>query len=543
MAEDLAQEGDREAARTRAFRLIQNIQAAMPTAAAELEALFRLADERGWPEVVRAGLYGRAVHAWFRRDGGVRAAVDALIERSTADDDPVMLALGLAMRSDPGFSGIEPGPTATSAAAASAAAAAEADLARAVVLLEQAGDGPLERMSGHTACGIALAGRWLFELADEQYAAALAIGAARPAGSTDFLVGSVMFNRAELQLAWASLLYQLGDRSAVAERWHTWRAAGIAATSLALPEAWQTELAAHGLLLAALAGRDTGAEAHQRLERLRARQEGASRAAGHLQLAAALGDAAAGLPGATEAAEEAARAIDPAVSPQVHDLALHLAAELEARGGGGAGLRYGRRQLSQHWSSRLGSLGAMQARIHAERLAAEREILSRHARLDDLTGVGNRRALEQYLADIERLGIATVALILLDVNSFKEVNDRHGHLAGDAVLVRIGRVLERSIRPSDLAVRLGGDEFAVVLAHADLEAAFGRAAALLEQIDGQSFEDVSPNLAIGLSAGVAAGPPRCMTELRAQADVALYRAKAGEGRHVLRSRVARAPES
>lgn len=534
MAADLAREGDREAARTRAFRLTQNIQAAIPTAAVELEALTRLADERGWPEVARVGLYGRAIHAWFRRDGGVGAAVDALIERSTADGDPVMLALGLAMRSDPGFSGFEREPA--------AAAGAETDLARAVVLLEQARDTPLERLSGHNACGIALAGRWLFELADEQYAAALAIGAAEPAGSVDFLLGPVMFNRAELQLAWASVLYQLGDGAGVAERWRAWRAAGIAAAACVLPEAWQTELAAHGLLLAAIAGQGDGGEARQRLERLRARRQGASRAACHLQLAAALGDAAAGRPGAAQAAEEAARAIDPAVSPQVHDLALHLAAELEARDAGGAGLRYGRRQLSQHWSSRIGSLGAMQARIQAERLAAEREILSRHARLDDLTGVGNRRALEQYLADVERLGVATVALILLDVNSFKEVNDRHGHLAGDAVLVRIGRVLERSIRPSDLAVRLGGDEFAVVLAHADLEAAFGRAAALLEQIDGQSFEDVSPNLVIGLSAGVAAGPPRRMTELRAEADVALYRAKAGEGRNVLRSRVARASE-
>lgn len=531
MTSEMVEEADRAAARTRAFRLIQDIQAAVPTAAAELEVLARLAAERGWSETVRAGLFGRAVDAWFRREGNVDAAVAALIERCEADEDAVMLAVALALRSDPGFGG---------GAAAPAGVSGEEDLARAVVLLEQAEGAPLECITAHTACGIALAGRWLFELADEQYAAALAVGASEPPGSVDFLLAPVMFDRAELHLAWASLLRQLGEREAVVERWHTWRAAGVAAASFALPEAWQVELVAHGLLLAAIAGEDTGDEARRRLERLEGRGLAALRAEGHLQLAAALSDSGAGRPGAKDAAVRAARTIDPDVSPQAHDLALYLLAEMEAADGREAGLRYGRRQLAEHWASRLASLGAMRARLHAERLAAERDILSRHARQDDLTGVGNRRALEQYLADAERVGVDRVALILLDVNDFKGVNDRHGHLAGDAVLVRIGQTLERSIRPSDLAVRLGGDEFAVVLAHADVETATERAADILAQMDGQSFEDVAPGLVIAMCAGVAAGDPTHITELRAQADAALYRAKAGEGRALLRSRVARA---
>jgi diguanylate cyclase (GGDEF)-like protein len=292
-----------------------------------------------------------------------------------------------------------------------------------------------------------------------------------------------------------------------------------------------------------MAGEDVGEEARRRLERLRDRGEEGLRAACHLMLAVALSDAQAGRPGALSRAEAAARRIDPHISPQVYDLALYIAAEMESGGGAEAGLRYGRRQLEQHWASRLASLDAMRARIQAERLSAEREILSRHARTDDLTGVGNRRALEQYLADVERLGVDTVALILLDVNSFKEVNDRHGHLAGDAVLMRIGNILARSIRSSDLAVRLGGDEFAVVLAHADLDGAFARAVDVLDQLDRQDFEDVGSGLRVTLSAGVAAGPPARITELRAEADGALYRAKAGEGRCVRQSRVARAPDA
>jgi diguanylate cyclase (GGDEF)-like protein len=232
--------------------------------------------------------------------------------------------------------------------------------------------------------------------------------------------------------------------------------------------------------------------------------------------------------------------IDANLYPQLYDLALYLAAEAEAGTGLGAGLRYGRRQLSEHWARRLASLGAMQSRVQAERLSTERELLSKHARLDDLTGIGNRRALEQYLTELERLDVASIALILLDVDAFKEVNDGHGHLAGDAVLVGIARALERSIRPCDLAVRLGGDEFAVVLADVDLDAAFERAAAFLALIDEQHFEEASPGLVVALSAGVATGAPARMAELRAEADAALYRAKAGGGRRVLRSRVARA---
>ncbi|HUY31099.1 MAG TPA: GGDEF domain-containing protein [Acidimicrobiales bacterium] len=177
--------------------------------------------------------------------------------------------------------------------------------------------------------------------------------------------------------------------------------------------------------------------------------------------------------------------------------------------------------------------------MDAERLSSEREVLSRHARLDDLTGAGNRRALEQYLADLERDGVESVVHILLDVDAFKGVNDRYGHLAGDAVLVGIGRVLERGIRPCDLAVRLGGDEFAVVISGADIDVAVERATAFLRRIDGARFDCGGARLAVALSAGVAAGPPARIRELRAAADAALYRAKAGGGERVVRSRLAR----
>ncbi|HUZ22081.1 MAG TPA: GGDEF domain-containing protein [Acidimicrobiales bacterium] len=525
-----AAQPDRQSALARAYRLIHDIQATIPDAATELSTLVARAELLGWGDVVRAGLFGRVVGAWFTRSGDTSAALAELIERSTLDGDDVMLALGLAMRADQGVSGDD----------SSTATSRDADLARAVVLLEQAESGPLERISAHTACGNALYTRGLFELCDEQYAAALAVGASLPPGTVDFLLAPIMFNRAEIQVAWSSMLYQLGDSKGVSERWSSWNALRAAATSFAMADSWRVELAALGLVLGAMTGEDTAGEARRLLEETLSTQPDEPRSAGHLRLAVALSDARAGRPEATVGAEAAVASIQPNLYPQLHDLALCLAAEAEARTGAGAGLRYARRQLSEHWAGRLASLGAMRARVQAERLSTERELLSKHARLDDLTGIGNRRALEQYLAELQRRDVARIALILLDVDAFKEVNDGHGHLAGDAVLVGIAGALERSIRPCDLAVRLGGDEFAVVLADVDIDAAVDRAAAFLRLIDEEHFEDASSGLVVTVSAGVAAGVPARMAELRADADAALYRAKAGGGRRVLRSRIARA---
>jgi diguanylate cyclase (GGDEF)-like protein len=522
------QPSDHERARVRAYELIQDLQATDPNAATELAALAEHAARRGWGDVARAGVLGRAVSAWYCQDGSALTAVATLIERSRLDGDQVMLALGLAMRSDPSVSGGDPATTTVR----------DEDLVKAMVLLEPADGAELERITGHTACGNALYHRGLFELCDEQYGAALVIGDSQPPGSLDFVLAPIMFNRAEVQVAWASTLYQLGDQVGVAQRWASWKALSASVTSFELPEAWRVELTALGLLLRSMAAEDTALAARRLLGELSYGDEDEPRSVGLLKLAAAVSDAHAAREGAGAAAEAAVRAIDPNLHGQLHDLALYIAAEIEAGGAEGAGLRYARRQLSVHWSNRLASLGSMQSRVQAERLASERELLSRHARLDDLTGIGNRRALDRYVTELMRLEVATVAILLLDVDSFKEVNDRHGHLAGDAVLVGIARILERSIRPSDIAVRLGGDEFAVVLSNADLDAAIERACGLLAMIDDEHFEDASPDLAVALSVGVAVGAPSRMTELRGEADAALYRAKAGRGRLVHRSRLA-----
>ncbi|HKH88618.1 MAG TPA: GGDEF domain-containing protein, partial [Acidimicrobiales bacterium] len=423
---------------------MRDVQTSAPGAGDEIASLIDSAEQQGWSEVVRAGLLGHAVSAWFAADGTAAEAVERFLERSSNDGDHVMVAMALAIRAGRGATGDDP----------AVSAAADADLARATVLLENAEGGNLERISAHTGCGIAFGDRWLWELGDEQYVLALEMAQAEELGTVDFLLAAILYNRAEVQVSWASTLRQLGDTDGVVERLRTWEAASASANSVAMPDSWRTELSAFGVLLAASAGEDRGADARSMLQDVSAGSSDATRPLGHLLLAAALSDATAGRAEAATTAEEAIAALDPHLYPHEYDLALYLAAELEAAAGHGAGLRCAQRQLAERWTSRLSALGAMQSRIHAERLSADYDLLSRHAHLDDLTGVGNRRALERYLTTLSARGVESIALLMTDVDDFKTVNDRYGHAAGDAALVEVARVLERSIRPADIAVRL-----------------------------------------------------------------------------------------
>lgn len=165
------------------------------------------------------------------------------------------------------------------------------------------------------------------------------------------------------------------------------------------------------------------------------------------------------------------------------------------------------------------------------RREAERQ-LERLARTDALTGVTNRRHfLELAEQEVERArrDLASVAILLLDVDFFKKVNDRHGHAAGDEVLRRVAAAVRARLRASDLFARYGGEEFVALLpGAAPVEA---RAVGELVRLAVQDLhvDHEGTVIPVTVSVGVATGtfPPSELERLIAAADEALYAAKAG----------------
>jgi diguanylate cyclase (GGDEF)-like protein len=187
------------------------------------------------------------------------------------------------------------------------------------------------------------------------------------------------------------------------------------------------------------------------------------------------------------------------------------------------------------WESRQAVLVAAQAQIAAARRQAEHEGLSRAVRTDPLTGLDNRRTFDAWLDRGDSTPLPPTALLLVDLDDFKAVNDNYGHDYGDEVLRRLGRLLLESVRPGDLAVRLGGDEFAVLLSGESLtaNAARTRARELHAAITSEAWGEVSRGLVVSASIGLAVsdrsrGGPRTAALYRA-ADAALYAAKGTGG--------------
>jgi len=152
------------------------------------------------------------------------------------------------------------------------------------------------------------------------------------------------------------------------------------------------------------------------------------------------------------------------------------------------------------------------------------EMWEHQARSDPLTGIGNYRQLHERLQQAVATDPNRFALLTMDVDSFKQINDVHGHLEGDRLLQEIGRVLSESVRGDDLIARQGGDEFAVVANGTDHDTAemlAGRIEAALGKI-----RDIE-NRPVSASIGVAVYPADGLTadELLEQADAALRRVK------------------
>jgi diguanylate cyclase (GGDEF)-like protein len=163
-------------------------------------------------------------------------------------------------------------------------------------------------------------------------------------------------------------------------------------------------------------------------------------------------------------------------------------------------------------------------------------IVERQALVDGLTGLANRRQCEETLTDelarVQRFG-GSLAVVVADLDWFKDVNDRHGHPAGDTVLRAFAELLQEELRDVDLAGRWGGEEFLMILPGTDLTGGARVAERIRLVFAGRIMLalDGTP-IPVTASFGVAASPPaRTSSELFAAADAAMYQAKrAGKNR-------------
>lgn len=172
--------------------------------------------------------------------------------------------------------------------------------------------------------------------------------------------------------------------------------------------------------------------------------------------------------------------------------------------------------------------------LTAMKLAQNKDELRLLSNTDFLTGLKNRKAVNDVLATHLRLGqveLRTTVVALVDVDHFKRINDQHGHLAGDTVLERLGSIMLSCVREQDTVGRFGGDEFCVILR--DIE--FNQAKLILECI--RTKAEVSevkgvPKLATTLSIGAAIYNDALLsvTKWLSRADKALYQSK-HEGRN------------
>jgi diguanylate cyclase (GGDEF)-like protein len=183
------------------------------------------------------------------------------------------------------------------------------------------------------------------------------------------------------------------------------------------------------------------------------------------------------------------------------------------------------------WALRTLRITALTARCEHEKLSAKHGVVAQQALQDPLTGLPNRRALDGYLAKMATSPEnQPLAIALVDLDGFKEVNDRNSHAEGDKVLRVIARTMHASLRGEDVVARYGGDEFIVLLpktAEPEARHALGRALKAVASLPGRESHGVT------LSAGlVCLTAQESLREAVSRADKAMYLAKGQGGNQI-----------
>lgn len=216
------------------------------------------------------------------------------------------------------------------------------------------------------------------------------------------------------------------------------------------------------------------------------------------------------------------------VSRPIQELAYHVTKMFRARD-------YSHNlHIGQVWPKEVRSLAA-NFNLLMRQIRSSQEKLREISLHDPLTGLFNRRHFDAALAEAtieaERSG-RNFAVLLLDLDGFKPVNDRHGHAAGDALLVGVGKALSGSVRDSEIAARIGGDEFAVIAFVDEAVQACELSRRLREAIAASTVRVGAQQIAVTCSIGVAIFPGngRQPADLLHAADQAMYEEKQGRRR-------------
>ena len=175
----------------------------------------------------------------------------------------------------------------------------------------------------------------------------------------------------------------------------------------------------------------------------------------------------------------------------------------------------------------LSCLAAVADRSEEQLRYANRELLESQERLsqmvdsDPLTGLANRRAMRPFM---DRATASGATLIFIDINDFKQINDRFGHSVGDAVLQRLARLLSETFRPQDAIMRYGGDEFLVIAPEMDQHSVAPRVARIRSHMSEPDDNSPAVSLAIGVTGLDAGGDPSAAL---VRADHLMYHDKPG----------------
>ncbi|MFL6753535.1 MAG: GGDEF domain-containing protein [Sphingomicrobium sp.] len=180
-----------------------------------------------------------------------------------------------------------------------------------------------------------------------------------------------------------------------------------------------------------------------------------------------------------------------------------------------------RERLIEEISALRGKVARLQERV---------EQLDQLAHQDSLINLPNRRGfmreLERLIARVDRYGV-NGAMLFVDVDGLKIINDSFGHRAGDEALIQVANMLAKGVRHSDVVARIGGDEFGILLENSDNDAAHETAARLIEQISSCEFMHDGESLPLGVAIGVGMIDALDTAEaVMERADEAMYARKA-----------------